>query len=315
MNKIWIVSKREFLTRVQKKTFLLSTILLPLLIFGFYALIIYFSVKGSDTYTIAVADKTGSFEQSLVKKGDDVEFLFLNNETETGLKDRLDKKEFDGYVFIPAQSDPGGKDTIRVVAGKKAGISTINEVEDRFSKVMEEKRLLSYNLTRVQLDSLQKNTAVKFISSKGEEESKTRAGVAYGVGFVSGFLIYIILFVYGSMVMRGVMEEKVSRISEVIISSVKPFQLMMGKIIGIGGVGLVQFLIWGVLIVVLQMLLPLIFPGFAEQMQAGAMQSPQMAQAGQAAQQSGGMAGLFDGLRQVNFGLIFGCFLFYFLGG
>lgn len=315
MNKIWIVSRREFLTRVQKKTFLLSTILLPLLIFGFYALMIYFSVKGSDTYTIAVADKTGSFDQSLQKKGDDVEFIFFNNETEAGLKDRLDKKEFDGYVFIPAQSDPGGKDTIRVVAGKKAGISTISEVEDRFSKVMEEKRLLSYNITRVQLDSLQKNTAVKFISSKGEEESKTRAGVAYGVGFGSGFLIYIILFVYGSMVMRGVMEEKVSRISEVIVSSVKPFQLMMGKIIGIGGVGLVQFLIWGVLIVTLQMLLPLIFPGFAEQMQAGAMQSPQMAQAGQAAQQSGGMAGLMEGLRQVNFGLIFACFLFYFLGG
>ncbi len=316
MNKIFIVARREFLTRVQKKTFLLSTILLPLLIFGFYALIIYFSVKGSDTYTIAVSDQTKTFEKTLTKKADDVEFLFLNNETEQGLRAKLDKKEFDGYIFIPSQSDPGGKDTIRVVAGKKAGISTINEVEKRFSKVIEERKLLSLNITPSQLDSIQKNnTQVKFVSSKGEEDSKSRAGVAYVVGFVSGFLIYIILFVYGSMVMRGVMEEKVSRISEVIVSSVKPFQLMMGKIIGIGGVGLVQFLIWGILIIGLQLLLPFIFPGFADQMQAGAMQSPQMAQAGQAVKETGGMAAFFEGLRYVNFSLLGGAFLFYFLGG
>ncbi|MBI1342387.1 MAG: ABC transporter permease [Terrimonas sp.] len=315
MNKILIVARREFLTRVQKKTFLLTTILLPLLIFGFYALMIYFSVKGSDTYTIAVTDQTNTLEKVMGSNNKEVAFTFLQDETEAGLKNRLDNKEFDGYIYIPSGSDVTGRDTIRVIAGKKAGISTIENVEDRINKALEEKQLLSYNLTKLQLDSLQKSGKVKFVSIKGEEESKTKAGISYGVGFISGFLIYIILFIYGTMVMRGVMEEKVSRISEVIVSSVKPFQLMMGKILGIGGVGLLQFIIWGVIIVSLQFLLPFIFPGLAEQMQSGAMQSPQMAQAGEAVKNSGGMSGLMQGLSEVNFGLIIGCFLFYFVGG
>src|SRR4029078_3205632 len=96
--------------------------------------------------------------------------------------------------------------------------------------------------------------------------SDTKAGFSYAVGYISGFLIYLILFIYGTMGMRGVMEEKVSRIAEVIVSSVKPFQLMMGKIFGIGAVGLVQFIIWILLVIGLQFLLPLIFPGLMGQM-------------------------------------------------
>jgi len=315
MNKIFTVARREFLTRVQKRTFLLSTILLPLLIFGFYALMIYFSVKGSDTYRIVIADKPDVFNGVLGKNNNEIRFTFMNNETEAGLRNRLEQKEYDGYIFIPENADITGKDTIKVIAGKKAGINTIDEVEDRINKALEEKKLLAFNLSRSQLDSLRQSSRVKFISSKGEEESKTKAGISYGVGFVSGFLIYIILFIYGTMVMRGVMEEKVTRISEVIVSSVRPFQLMMGKIVGIGGVGLVQFIIWGVLIVLLQFLLTFIFPQIAEQMQSGAVQAPQMAQAAEVAKHTGGAEGLLQGLSQVNFGLIFGCFLFYFLGG
>jgi len=115
-------------------------------------------------------------------------------------------------------------------------------------------------------------------------------------------------------VMRGVMEEKVSRIAEVMVSSVKPFQLMMGKITGIGAVGLIQFIIWIVLVFGLQLLLPLIFPNLLHQMQGQPMQPGGM-QAAQAVQQSGAMSGLVNGLNQINFPLIIGCFIFYFLGG
>ena len=114
--------------------------------------------------------------------------------------------------------------------------------------------------------------------------------------------------------MRGVMEEKVSRIAEVMVSSVKPFQLMMGKITGIGAVGLIQFIIWIVLVFGLQLLLPLIFPNLLHQMQGQPMQPGGM-QAAQAVQQSGAMSGLVNGLNQINFPLIIGCFIFYFLGG
>jgi len=314
MNKIWTVAQREFLTRVQKKTFILTTILLPLLIFGFYALIIYFAVKGSDSYSIVVADKANVFNGAIGKNDNDVTFRFMNDETVNGLRKKVESGEFDGYIYIPDSADITGKDTIQVVSGKKVGIETISNVQQRINNALEEKKLLSYNLTRSQLDSLQKSTHVKFIRQDGEEESKSKAGASYALGFVSGFMIYIILFIYGTMVMRGVMEEKVSRISEVIVSSVKPFQLMMGKIIGIGGVGLVQFIIWGVLIIFLNLLLPFIFPGLTEQMQSGSMQSPQMAQATEAVK-SGGASGFMQALSQINFGLVIGCFIFYFLGG
>jgi len=116
------------------------------------------------------------------------------------------------------------------------------------------------------------------------------------------------------MVMRGVMEEKVSRIAEVIISSVKPFQLMMGKITGIGAVGLVQFIIWIVLVFGLQLLLPLIFPDLLQQMHGQPVQ-PAGVQAAQAIHDSGGMNEFMKSFSQINFTLIIGCFIFYFLGG
>jgi ABC-2 type transport system permease protein len=110
-------------------------------------------------------------------------------------------------------------------------------------------------------------------------EKKSEAGVAYAVSFIAGLLIYMILLIYGMMVMRGVMEEKMNRIAEVIVSSVKPFQLMLGKIIGIGAVGLTQFAIWIILVLVLQGVLPLIFPGLFHQIAeqaatSGSVQAP-----------------------------------------
>jgi ABC-2 type transport system permease protein len=139
-------------------------------------------------------------------------------------------------------------------------------------------------------------------------------GASLIVGYISGFLIYIILFIYGTMVMRGVMEEKVSRIAEVIVSSVKPFQLMMGKIFGIGAVGLIQFLIWIVLVFGLQFAVAMLFPDIMHQMQGQPVQPAgmQAAQAYQAAQDS---PGIMSGLSQINFPMIIGCFIFYFLGG
>jgi len=141
-----------------------------------------------------------------------------------------------------------------------------------------------------------------------------KEGVSMAVGYGAGFLIYIILFIYGAMVMRGVMEEKVSRIAEVIVSSVKPFQLMMGKITGIGAVGLVQFIIWIVLVFGLTFLLPLIFPSFAHQMQSQPIQPAGM-QAAEAFKNASADPTFMQGLAQVNWLMIIGFFIFYFLGG
>ncbi len=316
MNKILIIAQREFLSRVQKKTFLLTTIGIPVLIFVFYAMIIYFSVKTTDNFQIAVLDQPNLFNGKLADDDADIVFSFVQNETASSLKQKVDTGKLDAYVIIPKTFDLATiKDSLQIVSKKSIGIMTRQKIQHTISSAIEEKKLLTgLSISKNQLDSLQRSNEIKFASTEGKNDSDVKAGISYGVGFGSGFLIYIILFIYGSMVMRGVMEEKTNRIAEVIISSVKPFQLMMGKITGIGLVGLVQFLIWIVLVIGLQLLLPLIFLDMLHQMQAQPMQ-PGIAGAANVAQESGAMAGIMSGIGLINWPLILGCFVFYFLGG
>jgi ABC-2 type transport system permease protein len=313
MNKIFIVARREFLSRVQKKTFLLSTILLPVIIFGFYAMMIYFSVKTETSLKIAVADRADLFKGSIDDNESDLKFVFVRGENDESLTKKLASKQYDAYVSIPEGVDVMNPESIKVVTGKSIGLMTQEKIERRLNKSLENKRLISLNISQAKLDSIKKKGEIEFSSIEGSGKRKNVAGIAYGVGMISGFLIYFVLFIYGTMVMRGVMEEKTNRIAEVIVSSVKPFQLMMGKITGIGAVGLLQFVIWGILVIGLQMLLPLIFPEAMEQMTSSGVQ-PAGAQVAQSAK-NGMLATVMDGLQQINIGLILACFVFYFLGG
>lgn len=313
MNKISLVARREFLTRVQKKTFLLTTILLPVIIFGFYAMIIYFSVDSGSSLNIAVADNANVFNGS-IDKTDEVGFSFINGASVETLKSDVKNEKYDGYIFVPENINVQNNDSIQIVTAKSIALMARGNVQNAINKKLEENRLLSLNISKAQLDSVHKKSSIKFTTLEGEEDSNTKAGFSYLVGMISGFLIYIILFIYGTMVMRGVMEEKVSRIAEVIVSSVKPFQLMMGKIIGIGAVGLLQFIIWVILVGGITVLVPLLFPGMAEQMQQAPVQHGGIA-AAQAVQESSAYADFMHGMSQINFPLIIGCFIFYFLGG
>ena len=314
MNKILLVARREFLSRVQKKTFLLTTIGVPLLIFIFYALIIYFSMKGNDSLNIAVVDNANLFQQNQLQSDDEINFKLLKNQTTETLNAQLENKKIDGYIVIPQGYNVMSVDTLQVKSTQSISLTSRNKIQKALTDVLDEKRLSAFNLSKSKIDSLKNMSAIKFSTSKNENDSDVKAGISYGVGFTSGFLIYMILFIYGSMVMRGVMEEKVNRIAEVIVSSVKPFQLMMGKITGIGAVGLIQFIIWIILVIGLQFLLPFIFPEVFHHMQSTPVQPAGM-QAAQAVQQSGMMDEVMNNLRQINFMLIIGCFIFYFLGG
>ncbi|HRH50477.1 MAG TPA: ABC transporter permease [Panacibacter sp.] len=313
MNKIALVARREFLTRVQKKTFLLTTILLPVIIFGFYALIIYFSVSSGSNTKIAVADNANIFNGKL-ENSDEVTFSFLQNETKASLEKKVNSKEYGGYIYIPAGTKPLINDSIKLVSGEKIGLIARGKIQDIINKQLEQVRLLSLHITKQQLDSARNDNSVSFSTINGSNDSDMKEGVSMAVGYGAGFLIYIILFIYGAMVMRGVMEEKVSRIAEVIVSSIKPFQLMMGKITGIGAVGLVQFIIWIVLVFGLTFLLPLIFPSFAHQMQSQPIQPAGM-QAAEAFKNASADPTFMQGLAQVNWLMIIGFFIFYFLGG
>jgi len=310
MNKTWIIVQREFFTRVKKKTFLVTTILLPLLIFGFYAMMIYFSVKGADDYKIAVADKANIFNNT--NPSSDKEIIFeLSKEDTVTLNRQVEKGTIDGYLLIPENYKLLENDSLELRSSKTVGLTTRGSIERRINRILEEKRFLLQNIPKEKLDSLRRDTEITYRGLDGAGEQQSKAGISYAVGFISGFLIYIILFIYGTMVMRGVMEEKVNRIAEVIVSSVKPFQLMMGKIVGIGAVGLVQFIIWALLIIFLQLLLPLIFPELAGQMQS----QPGIGAGVQVAESKSAIAIISENLSLVNWPLILGSFVFYFLGG
>lgn len=309
MDKIFLIARREFLTRVQKKSFLLTTILLPLLFFGFYALIIYFSISSDEKYTIAVVDKANIFKGK-IENDDNVNFRFVNNENEQTLKQQVENGNYDGYAVVPGNANVLDKISIPVVTEKSVGLMSRDKIEDKLNAALEQQRLLALNISPAQLDSAKKEGNIQFSTIKGKNDSGAEAGISYAIGYISGFLIYIVLFIYGAMVMRGVMEEKVSRIAEVIVSSVKPFQLMMGKILGIGAVGLIQFIIWIILVTSLNFLLPMMFPDIAAKMQGSNMQSGTM-QAAETIKNSG----IIGSTGNINIPLILGCFIFYFLGG
>ncbi len=281
---------------------------------GFYAMMIYFSISGGDNYKIAVADEANIFHEK-IESDDEISFEFLHNETPATLKTKLESGSYDGYVYIPSATRLLYNDSLQVVTSKSVAVMSREKIQDRINETLEQQRLLSLNISKEQLDSARKSNEINFITLQGSNDSDVKAGVSYGIGFISAFLIYLVLFIYGTMVMRGVTEEKVSRIAEVIISSVKPFQLMLGKIFGIGAVGLLQFIIWIILVGGLQFLLPVIFPEMLHQIPQQGMQMPGGMGTAQTMQTSGAMQGIMEGLSQINFPLIIGCFIFYFLGG
>ncbi len=310
MNKLGIVIQREFLTRVQKKTFLLTTILVPLLIVGFYTLIIFVAVDDSDKISIAVKDEANVFNGKIQTKRNDVSFVFVNDDTAI-LRQKLQAGGYNAYFVVPSGFDIARRDSLQIVSDKKISLMLRSKVENPINNALEEKRLMHYNISPSGMDSLKKENPLAFTTIRGGNETVSKEATSSALGFISGFMIYIVLFIYGTMVMRGVMEEKVSRIAEVIVSSVKPFQLMMGKIIGIGAVGLVQFFIWGVLFFILQLLLQTIIPGLSEQMQS----HPVPGGMAQAAQQQSAVSEIMKNMGQINIPLVLGCFIFYFLGG
>jgi ABC-2 type transport system permease protein len=309
MNKTWIVAQREFNSRVRKKTFLLTTILLPLLIFVFYAAMIYFSVKGNDDLTIAVADNANVFNGKLDSTGD-VKFTFVKDTDTATLNKQLDSKKYSGYMFIPADYKVLAGDTVHIYYGKTIGMISQEKIKDKVNDQLEKKRFQALNIPQEQLDSARRSSKVTFQPMKAGKGEKNRTGISYAVGMISGFLIYIILFIYGTMVMRGVMEEKVNRIAEVIISSVKPFQLMMGKIIGIGAVGLLQFIIWIVLVGTIRLV---VMPMITNGADTSSLQA--VPGAGAMTQAPAAGAAFANVMAQINFPFILSCFIFYFLGG
>jgi ABC-2 type transport system permease protein len=309
MNKTWLIIKREYLTRVKKKTFILTTILLPLFFVGLIATVTYISIKDVDQEKIAVVDNTGFFKGNLENT------KALTFEFPAGVDtSNYDKKGYSAILITPTDATKN----YQLYSKKQLGLIAAGQIEDQINNAVENNILKDrYNISSKEIDSIRKQAGTAKVDNFYGERTEVRkgnSGLAYGVGYGAGFLIYITLFIYGTMVMRGVMEEKVSRIAEVVISSVKPFQLMLGKIIGIGAVGLTQFLMWIILIIGISTAASAIFSPETLHQASEASQQMQNGGSAMAAKAAAGF-NLSESLSGVNWIVIIGCFVFYFIFG
>lgn len=247
MNKILLIIQREYLSRVKKKSFIIMTLLTPLIIAGFYGLIIYFSIQGvKGTFNkVAVVNQNTSLTEKLVPTKN-IGYTYVKESLEQ-MKADLKTTKYDYILYLP-EFDIKSPKGIQLIGSKQAGLSLSNRVSGDIKELIRTQKLKASGISQTELDGLKTEVEIdtKKIGETGKEEDSS-AGASTIIGTAAGIFMFMFILLYGIQVMRGVIEEKTSRIIEIMISSVKPFQLMMGKIIGIALVGLTQFILWIVL--------------------------------------------------------------------
>ncbi|MCB0482394.1 MAG: ABC transporter permease [Flavobacteriales bacterium] len=317
MRKIWLIIQREYLSRVKKKSFLLITLLGPVLMVAGISLVVWLGIEEKSTQTVLVVDEKAPVFKGL-KSDAFVEFSYGNNMGIAEAKELLHQSEYTCILYIPSNIE--FSNTAKLYYKEQPSIVAIRNIENQVESIVEELKLNQYKIDRKEFYDVKTNftlSAIKHAESGKEEKLDSSKTV---IGFMFGAAIYFFIFIYGVQVMRGVIEEKTSRIVEVIITSVKPFQLMLGKIIGVGMVGLTQFVLWIVLTMsIFSVVQSTVFKDFyspeklTEQVQA----TPEVMQELEKEKTSKKFDILSpDGiLQRTNWPLMIGLFLFYFFGG
>jgi ABC-2 type transport system permease protein len=244
MSKTLLIIKREYITRIRKRTFIIGTILFPLLYLGMIFGTSYIDKKSSQNLNVAIIDSSGLFTQDMLANEnvlDSSNLLNLSTATETAISKDYEKLGYSGYIVIPANTDWKKDLTLKFNSKKTYGTPIVAPITAKLNRVWSKIKYAKLGIDSAKIASL---NATISVDTKNIKDSTVNANTAATIGTFCGLLMYIILLLYGSQVMMGVTEEKTNRIAEVMVSSVKPFQLMLGKIIGIGMVALTQFLIW-----------------------------------------------------------------------
>ena len=309
MNKTWLIIKREFATRVRKRSFIIMTILGPVLSAALFILPAYLATLPKDFRNILVLDEPGLL--NFDKGKDDVAFRYLppKKYNLAAAKEFFKNEDDYAFLYIPLREsrDPDfmARNSILYSKGDiNPGIE--NYIENTLEKYIQQEKLKALGVEPKVMAMTKTRVNIKSYNLDDGQQTEGLALVKMGIGYVAAFLIYIFVFVYGAQVMRGVIEEKTTRIVEVMISSVKPFQLMLGKILGLAGVALLQFLIW-VLFGALFYFLAFTFI-LGDQLDAANV-------AGGVAAQNNDILEIFKVIDAINFPYLIACFLFYFLFG
>jgi ABC-2 type transport system permease protein len=313
MEKLWLIIKREYLSRVTKKAFIIGTLVTPLLIGGlgfFQAKMMTY--KDDNFQKIVISDQSKTLTKT-PENQKNLSFTLSNEPLET-LKAQVLAKKYNGVLVVPPITDVKmERFTLKYYSDEKLGNDISSDVEDKIEDAIKNYKITTLGLDMEKVGALKTRVAIDPDPIKGEKDASTMSGIAaMAIGGFMGFMMYLSVFIYGMMIFRSVMEEKTSRIVEVMISSVRPFQLMMGKIIGVSAVGLTQFIIWTVLMFV-------IMTGISATMGADAMaQAPNAAAANEAmkaAQSTGKMGEFMSAITQLNWWMIIPLFFVYFILG
>jgi ABC-2 type transport system permease protein len=247
MNKIPVIIRREYLTRVRKKSFIILTLLAPVLMAALIMVpALLMTNQDAEHKKIAVIEENSSMFKNVIPDTKDVEFVYLEGAKVDDLKKTFEQAGYYGILLISPEL-VNVPNAIQLISKKQPPIGLLDHIQNSLEKEIERQKLLTYHIEN--LDDIMKNVQTRVsvqtirIDDSGNVK-QTSTGIAMALAYIGGLLMYMLVFIFGAQVMRGVIEEKVSRVVEVIISSVKPVQLMLGKIIGIALVGLTQFLIW-----------------------------------------------------------------------
>jgi len=324
MSKSFLIIQREYLTRVKKKSFIIMTIIGPLLFAGLMVVPAWLAgVEDTEKKVIAVLDETNVFSD-LIPETEYIKFEYLENISVSDAKEIFPKSDYHAILYIPGNVFYNSGQ-VQLFSDKQPSLGTKLHISNSLRDLIEKYKLKTYKIPDINqiLSSIKTDVNVQVIKWTADgEEKQTSHEIAMVVGYLCGFLIYMFIFMFGSQVMRGVIEEKSNRIVEVIVSSVKPFQLMLGKIIGVGLVGLTQFILWiiltfGIVMVIQTFVFPEIGnPTMQVQTKELLESSGSMQQLQPVPEQNAEMVKeVFDSMKSINFTIMILSFIFFFLGG
>ncbi|WP_299671307.1 ABC transporter permease [uncultured Polaribacter sp.] len=316
MSKLKLIIHREFVAKVRNKSFIVMTFLSPLIMVGMITLVVFLMRKNDEkAKDIVYVDNSGLFEKT---DFEDTESIKYTDFTALGIietKKHVEEGSYYGVLYIPK------KDSLEILASAvefyskdSPGLSLMNTLENKVETKLRNKKLTNLGIDLEQIKASKINTDIKMFNFSGEESSKLINGLKIGVGAIAGYLLMMFVMIYGTSVMRSVIEEKTSRIIEIIVSSVKPFQLMLGKIIGNASAGLLQFFIWGILLFVILSVVSAVFGVDVSEMQANSVSSEQL-DAVKNASSGDKMQLIIQEILRLPILKLFVLFIFYFLGG
>ncbi len=321
MKKIRLIIGREIKSKLRNKTFLIMTVLAPLLITGFLAFIIQLSQSDNTNQQVMVIDDSKLFKDKLT--GNDYISLSYSNLKLEDAVEQFTDKGYSCLLWISPNIIQGGSGATKLYFRKSPGFAFQTFIKDQMEKIIYENKLKSNNIDPNIISNSKQ--VVKLILEKVDDKGKPEEQSSFGTfGFLTGALMFMFILMYGMMVFRSVMEEKTNRIVEVIISSVKPFQLMLGKILGVAILGLIQFLIMGIITFILTTVLSTIFlKDISGQLKVFKQQQELVKLQGSDANFSQlekfddklEVFDLLEKIEKINFFEVFICFILYFLGG